>query len=351
MIRTWKYWWCYCQERTKKLIHRLGQILFNPVWNYLPGTDFPESLQLAIILTTRCNANCIFCAYQFLPNSERTDMPEEVFSKLVENIKQGGISQVHFTSHSGEPLLAPNFLEKIMRIREAGVRTIRLTTNAILLDKIGIAEFFKSGPDRIIISTAPFNADMYRRIYRSAEFERMRANVLNLLIQNKKQLFPRNITISINPDVPKKEVLAMPETQRLISLADKVWITEAYGDWLGLIKNSMLHGVMRIEKAKPLSRRPCRILLTCPAIHPNGDITACACRNIYNDPEMYLGNILQSDLNTVLKKIENIAVRWRKGKIPKICYLCTMYGDSAYHWPEYIRNFVSKALLNSAIPK
>jgi radical SAM protein with 4Fe4S-binding SPASM domain len=136
----------------------------------------------------------------------------------------------------------------------------------------------------------------------------------------------------------------MPQTQRLIALADKVDITEAYGDWLGLIKNSMLQGSMRIEKPNPLSKRPCQILITTPAIHPNGDILACACRNIYNDPDMYLGNILETDLGTALDKIKNIARNWCNGKIPQTCYRCTMYGDPSYYWWGYFRRLLLKTI-------
>ena len=318
-------------------LHKTGQAFFSPIWNYLPELPNYKSLQLVIILTKACNANCVFCAYQFLPAPERINMPDEVFLKVIDGIKKLGLTYVHLTSNAGEPLLAPNLLEKIIALRSVGVRKIELTTNAILLDKLGIRELLKSGPDIINISTSPFNADMYRRIFRSPHFERMRSNVLSLLKENKRLAKPKRIVIGIRPDIPRKAVLDMPETKELMGLADDLHITEAYGDWLGLVKESMLVGAMKIEKARPLTSRPCRVLVTNPAIHPNGDILACACRNINNDPALYLGNILREDLGTALNNLRYIALNWRRGEMLGSCSLCTMYGDPAYYWPGYLR--------------
>jgi MoaA/NifB/PqqE/SkfB family radical SAM enzyme len=330
------------KKQGKIIIHKAGQFLLRPVWNYLPDEASYGDFNVVIILTTICNANCIFCHYQFLPRSERINMPDTIFSSIIENIKRSGILSVHLTSNSGEPLMAPNLLEKIKALRDAGVRTIQLTTNGILLDKIGIDQFLESGPDIINISTTAFDADMYKRIYRSNQFERMRNNIMNLLTRNKLRPNPRLITIGIRPDIPKEDVLAMPETQRLIDLADEVNIAEAYGDWGGEIKNSMLFGSMKIEEPAPISNRPCQVLITTPAIYPNGDILACACRNIHRDPDLYLGHILEIDLGSALCKIKNIAANWRNGKIPQTCHRCTMYGDPSYYWSWYLRQLIQK---------
>jgi len=333
----------YYKKKAKIVLHKAGQILFKPAWNCLPQVASYESVDLCIVLTKRCSANCIFCGYQFLPKNERINMLDTVFLSLITNIKSCGILSVHITSNVGDPLCAPNLIEKIREFRKAGVRSIQLTTNAILLDRIGIDKFLEDGPDIVTISTTAFDADMYKRIYRSDQYERMRRNVMNLLIENRKRSKPRHISIGIRPDISKDDVLAMPETNELIELADEVEITEAYADWLGLIKDSMLTGTMRIEKPVPLSNRPCRVLTEYPAIYPNGDIMACVCRNINNDPEMYLGNILETDLKSGIDNIRSISRNWRNGRIPKTCELCSMYGDPSYYWLDYLRKGWKKA--------
>ena len=54
---------------------------------------------------------------------------------------------------------------------------IWVTTNAILLDKHGIANVLDSGVSFITISTAGFDEEMYRRVYRNSSYQRMRRNV------------------------------------------------------------------------------------------------------------------------------------------------------------------------------
>lgn len=329
-------------KNVKIAVHRLGHFFLKPVWNMLPELDFYSQLRPAIFLNKICNANCIFCNYQFLRPEERQSMSEEVFEKVVEGIKLSGIKSAHFTSTAGEPLLTKGLLAKIKALRQAGARKVELTTNAIILDTYGIERFLEEGPDIINISTTAFDQQMYKRIYRSDQYERMRKNVIDLLNANRKRSKPRFITIGIRPDISVKECLSMPQTQELMALADSVEISRGYGSWLGLINQSMLSGEMKIEKARRLANRPCQVLMSDPAIQPNGDIIACSCRNIKNDPRMYLGNILKIDLKSALEKIRDIAKDWKRSNFPETCFKCTMYGDPAYYWPAYFRTMFRK---------
>jgi pyruvate-formate lyase-activating enzyme len=326
----------FLAHQAKVLIHKTGEAILRPIWNHLPKVQY--KLYLSIVNTKACNADCVFCAYQFLPVSERIFMPDEIFAAVVEGIKNLSLPLecVHFTSNSGEPLLDKKFLERIRSLRKAGVREIRLTTNGIAIDTFG-AEALLEAVDAIIISTTAFREDMYRRIYRSEQFERMRKNTLSLLESNKERKARRNIHIILHSDIPEKEVREMPETKRLIGLVDNFDVCVMHGDWLGLIKEDMLPGCMRIEKPKPLSRRPCQILLNYPAVYPNGDITACVCRNITNCPEMFLGNIKDVSLDAAMRRLSAISAKWAAGDIPSICYRCTMYADPAYYWPDYLK--------------
>jgi hypothetical protein len=226
------------------------------------------------------------------------------------------------------------------------VKQVRLTTNGIAIDAFGAEALLDCGLDVINISTTPLREDMYSRIYRSGQFERMRGNVLTLLELNKKRKSKLAISIILHSDIPEKEVREMPETKSLMELADNIEVCVMHGDWLGLIKKDMLPGCMDIEKPKPLSRRPCLFLLTVPAVYPNGDITACVCRNITNDQEMFLGNIKKVSLDTAMRRLLNVSARWCSGAIPSTCYRCTMYGDPSYYWPNYFKLLLSGNLIH-----
>ncbi|HTZ10943.1 MAG TPA: radical SAM protein [Candidatus Margulisiibacteriota bacterium] len=330
-------------NQAKKFIHLTGQIFLRPIWNFLPNVQL--QLCLGMVTAKVCNADCVFCAYQFLPVSERTFMPDEIFQLAVKGIRELSmpLQCVHFTSNSGEPLLNKKFLEWARSLREAGVKEIRLTTNGINIDSFG-ADALLDEVDEIIISTTPFSEEMYRRIYRSGQFERMRNNVFSLLEANKKRKSKRLISLLLHSDLPVKETRQIPETRKLMELADEVDICIGHGDWLGLIKQEMLPGKMYIEKPKPLSRRPCLFLLASPAIYPNGDISACTCRNINNDPEMFLGNIKEVSLDTAMRNLIAVSAKWRGGSIPATCHRCTMYADPSYYWPDYFRMLLSGSL-------
>jgi len=49
------------------------------------------------------------------------------------------------------------------------------STNAILLDKHGVTQVLDSGLSHITISTAGFEENMYRRVYRSTSYQRNEA--------------------------------------------------------------------------------------------------------------------------------------------------------------------------------
>src|SRR5207237_1072683 len=108
------------------------------------------------------------------------------------------VERVHLSPNLGDPLVAPRVLDKIAALRGAGVKRLALTTNGILLDKVGIRNFLAHGADVIGISTSAFNEDMYHRLYRSRHYQRMRSNVLQLLRENRALPREKQRHISIN---------------------------------------------------------------------------------------------------------------------------------------------------------
>lgn len=332
------------RRQGKDLVRRIGLPVMQRAWNHLPEwTHHPHLTQLGIALTRICNADCTFCAYQFLEKAERVHMPEALFAKVVEQVREMSVPQVHLSPNLGDPLVAPKVLDKIAALRGAGVELIYLTTNAILLDKVGIDAFLESGPDIIGISTSGFNEEMYRRVYRSKQYKRMRNNVLTLLRKNRE--LPREkqryISIRIRADVPKEEFLQYPDMPEILRLANDVKYNEMFGDWGGVIKKEMLTGAMRFRPNVPHANRPCAQLYNL-AIHPDGEILACACQNIHHDPKMSIGYLADMDLRTAWRRLSIITEAWKTGDMPDTCIKCSMYNDPAVAWPGLAR----QALVN-----
>ena len=330
------------RARGKNALRSIGLPVAKQLWNHLPEwVHHPRLHQLGIALTRICNADCTFCAYQFLEKQDRRHMPDALFETIVQQVAALGVPTVHLSPNLGDPLVAPRVLDKISALRTAGVKLIYLTTNAILLDKVGIEAFLERGPDIIGISTSGFDEEMYRRVYRSKQYPRMRKNVLNLLRQNR--ALPkekrRYISIRIRADVPKEQFLKYPDMAEILELSSDVKYNELYGDWGGVIKPEMLTGSMQFRRAVPHANRPCTQLYNL-AIHPDGEILACACQNIHHDPGMSLGFLPETDLQTAWQRLETLTAAWKRGQMPETCRRCSMYNDPAAAWPGLLREAV-----------
>ena len=64
---------------------------------------------------------------------------------------------------------------------QPSIGRIDLITNGILLDKHGVESVLDSGVTAIGISTAGFEPEMYKRVYRNSSYQRMRNNILALV--------------------------------------------------------------------------------------------------------------------------------------------------------------------------
>src|SRR5947209_9992328 len=123
--------------------------------------------ELHLELTNLCNADCVFCPYQFQTRAIEF-MTDDVFRKAVSDFISIGGGSVGLTPIVGDALIDPKFLERVRYLRSLPqIDRIWLTTNCILLDKFGVEEILRSGINALNVSTAGFDAEMYQRVYRN----------------------------------------------------------------------------------------------------------------------------------------------------------------------------------------
>ncbi len=60
-------------------------------------------------------------------------MSDSLFELVLRRIEQAKIEEVMLSPNIGEPLIAPNFIEKVKSLRAVGIKKIELTTNALFL--------------------------------------------------------------------------------------------------------------------------------------------------------------------------------------------------------------------------
>jgi len=111
-------------------------------------TGFP--IHLDVELTSRCNLRCKMCFQQHI-QQKRTDMPDEVFKKIVDEGIREGLCSLKLQSR-GESLLHKNVVGLLRYAKEKGILDVHITTNGLLLKDNVIDGLIECGLDLLIIS-------------------------------------------------------------------------------------------------------------------------------------------------------------------------------------------------------
>lgn len=316
-------------------------------YSFFPDVQFLKEMEklktLNIETINICNANCIFCGYQYM---ERKKQPinDDTFKKAISDFVMIGGGGLSLTVVAGDPLLDPKFVERVLYARSFPcIKRIITVTNCINLHKVGAKTLLKSGLDEISISMTCFDAQMYRRIFRSNRYEQMKQNVLDLLRTNNELGRPVRISVGLRLDKPTEEVFNHPGFNEIIELADSVDANYYYDNWCGRIKSEDLSGNMKIRPRIfhfMKKRNPCSMMYSTVGVLVDGTVTVCPCRDLNGDSDLVIGNINRSSLHDIYysKQPEKLRNDWLEGKyIPNICRDCTHYNPYTYMMLSEIR--------------
>ena len=304
----------------------VGSLLYSTEHTIQAMTVRPFSLSLE--LTNLCNANCIFCPYQF-QDREHSFMSDQVFQKAIDDYLAIGGGTVGLTPIVGDPLIDPQFLKRVRYLRSLpAIDRIFCTTNAILLDKFGIEEVLTSGLTSITISTSGFDEASYKRIYRSSSYQRMKRNVEQLFERNAALGNPVTLWIGLRTDRPLNEVMKDPDFQEILKHKPSIDFTWSYTSAGGRITREMLPAGMRLRTA-PGKTRPCTYLLDGPIVLTNGDVLGCSCVAAMDAvPDLYLGNILKDSLLAIHQgaQMRGLLEQFSpQGRLNSTCAKCEQY--------------------------
>ncbi len=285
--------------------------------------------ELHLELTNLCNADCVFCPYQF-QQRETQFMSDEVFHKAVSDYVAMGGGSVGLTPIVGDALIDPKFLDRVRFLRsQPEVDRIWLTTNCILLDKFGVDNVLKAGLDSVNVSTAGFDAEMYKRVYRNASYERMRRNVVELVERNAALGSPVAITIALRPDRPLSDVMADKDFQPILAHKPQLDFTWSFTSANGRITRDILPPAMklRVVRSRP---EACVSTFNGPIVLPDGNLMGCSCVAAMDAvKDLGIGNILQSPLGEIWTggQMRGLRESFSKGGLNPTCSGCDMYRD------------------------
>lgn len=304
----------------------LGRILFRNL-NETLGALSVRPFELRLELTNVCNSNCVFCPYQF-QQRDHANMSDTVFRKAVSDFVLIHGGSVNLTPIVGESLVDNKFLERVRYLRQfPEIDRITVTTNGILLDKVGIEAVLDSGLDTIQISTSGFHEESYKRIYRSKAYHRMLRNVTALVEMNAAKKNPTNIWICLRSDRPLADVMKDRDFQPILSHNPNIDFTWAFTSAGGRITRESLPSGMklRVSSKKP---EPCLYMYNGPIVLPDGAVSACACVAAVDAlDDLCIGNILEQDLLEIYTspRMQELRKQFWSNALNATCRNCDMY--------------------------
>ena len=281
--------------------------------------------ELHLELTNLCNANCIFCPYQF-QEREVQFMSSDVFKKAVSDFVACGGGSVGLTPIVGDALIDPHFVERVRYLRsQPAIDRIWITTNAILLDKHGIDEVLNSGLTSITISTSGFDEESYKRVYRSTAYHRFKNNIYCLLERNSHRSDPLHIVIGFRTDRSLSDVMADPDFLPILKHKPPIDYTWSFTSAGGRITNLPKSMRLRVVSKRP---EPCVQLYNGPIVLPDGTVSSCSCLAAMDAiPDLGLGNILDSSLMDLWSsdRLKKIRAEFGTEQLNRTCAGCDMY--------------------------
>lgn len=305
-------------------------------WQHLEDEP-PENL--FVEPTNVCNANCVFCAYQYQDRlrTGRGVMSAETFERALDGFGHLAGRVVDLTPLVGEPLLDPALTTKVRAAKARGFR-VGLFTNGIRLNRIDLVDLLESGIDTLRISVAPFDRASFEALYRSQKYDDLRDGVHRLLTTRREIGSTTRILIQFRANVPLSTIVAHEDFQTYVAphvepdeyraLYAQVRSFDSWGDQIGA--DDLLDG-MALAQPPKLKFRPCLWTFS-PVVLYDGRVRACAARfgatmGPDGRDDLEIGNLAEEDLPSIWRgdRLKRLRRSFGEGCPPDVCESCSMY--------------------------
>jgi MoaA/NifB/PqqE/SkfB family radical SAM enzyme len=308
-------------------------------WTYREEAA-PETL--FIETTNICNADCVFCAYQYQDHFRpgKGVMTDEIFEKALADyvaFTEPEQRHVNFTPLVGDPLVDPKIIPRVGRCKAIGA-DVTFFTNGILLNRIDVNALLAAGMDRIYISTAPFDRQAHERLYRThGKYDDLLKGVQKLLDARNQSNAATRVNIMFRSDIPLRQIKELPDFKQCIlpklrphEVENLYAQVRGFDSWGGQIKQSDLPSGMGLAQAPRLKRRPCLWTFNLMVMY-DGLVRACSCRFAGSErvgtDGLLVGDLKKDTLAEIWKGQAIRALRrtFENGALREVCRNCTMY--------------------------
>lgn len=141
-------------------------------------------------ITNHCNSSCTICPRSQL-SRKKGFMSEETFNTIIDQLKEYTVSEVEICG-VGEPLLHRNAAQYIKRLKDIGIKRVKMVTNASLLTVDKAKDLALSGLDTIMISFHTIYEDKYSRMMKGLDYNKVLENIKNFI-----NTYSKNVEIII----------------------------------------------------------------------------------------------------------------------------------------------------------
>ena len=298
-------------------------------------------MEIMFQTTGRCNLDCWFCAYDYLPPKRRKELkrlkyPFEVFQKHVVKCLDYGFNVFHLTPIVGEPFLDKDIYKKIDFLHKfPGVERISIFTNFTAVDEVDIQGLMRF--DKLALSISVYGVtahDYVTTTRRSQEFFQVFVNNINHLIKHYNKNF-KSIEMFVRCpwDRPHSHLKTMIKMiPHLKAHSDDYWsrnnlaFMDWNGNWCGLVPDKTFPNQRDDRKRHGI----CWFALIDNIISPNGDVGLCGACDVIQ--ETIIGNINEQSFDEIYGKgslFYKIIRNQELGKYYGCCKKC-----SEHHQPH-----------------
>lgn len=161
---------------------------------------------LRISITDRCNLRCIYCMPE---EGVKNICHEKILSydeitRICSVLARHGLRKIKITG--GEPLVRKNAIGLIRKLKKiSGITSVTLTTNGVLLEQY-YDELADAGIDAITISLDTIKGDVYERLTRRNELERVLRGIEKAVRENKVRLKINCVCVT---DIETQDILGL----------------------------------------------------------------------------------------------------------------------------------------------
>jgi len=229
---------------------------------------FPKFFLIETVNT--CNARCIMCGIDFDKKSKKI-MEDDLFGKIVGELGQhrDHVEKVMLYL-DGEPLLDKKLAARVARVKDAGIKTVNIATNASLLFEKTSRALIEAGLDEIYITIDSMKKDVYEAIRVRLDFDDVLQNTLRF-IELRDAINPR---LRIRVQMIKQELNHTEEPafrafwKDRLKPTDQIVVQKAH-NWASAVD------VMKFGDEDDVNNYPCIALWGTCVIHVNGDVPLC----------------------------------------------------------------------------